>query len=110
VEARALAEVVADQAASGRPYLEFLRSEALSAGVYVLDAGAIDGQSPHTEDEIYVVMAGRSRFTAGKATRDVTPGDVLFVPAGVVHQFHDIIEQLQLVVVFAPPETSADDR
>ena len=27
--------------------------------------GAVDGQSPHHEDEVYVVLAGRSRFTAG---------------------------------------------
>ncbi len=89
----------------GRPYHEFIRSTSMSVGLYVLDAGAIDGQSPHREDEIYVVLAGRSRFTAGDEVRDVQPGDVIYVHAGVPHRFHDIAEQLQLIVVFAPPET-----
>jgi mannose-6-phosphate isomerase-like protein (cupin superfamily) len=105
VDAHRLAELLGKQSTSGRPYLEFLRSEAMSVGLYVLDAGATDGQSPHHEDEIYVVLAGRSRFTAGDETRDVVTGDVIYVAAGVPHRFHDISEGLHLVVVFAPPET-----
>jgi quercetin dioxygenase-like cupin family protein len=91
----------------GRAYVEFLREESMSAGLYVLAAGATDGQSPHTEDEIYVVLSGRARFTAGDQTRDAVAGDVIFVPAHVPHHFHDITEELCVVVVFAPPEYSA---
>ena len=65
-----------------------------------------DPQTPHAQDEIYVVVAGRARFTAGEEVRAVGPGDVLFVPAGVPHRFHDITEELRLTVVFAPPEYS----
>jgi mannose-6-phosphate isomerase-like protein (cupin superfamily) len=101
-----LADLLAEQSAGPKPYVEFLRSESLSAGLYVLDAGGTDRQQPHDEDEIYVVIAGRSRFTAGDATRDVTPGDTIFVAAGVAHRFHDITEELRLIVVFAPPETT----
>jgi hypothetical protein len=32
---------------------------------------------------------------------------VLFVPAGVAHQFHTITEELTLLVVFAPAESAA---
>ena len=105
MDAHGLAELLARQVASGRPYLEFLRSEALSVGLYVLEAGAVDGQSQHHEDEVYVVLAGRSRFTAGDSTRDVAPGDTIYIAAGVPHKFHDITERLELIVVFAPPET-----
>jgi mannose-6-phosphate isomerase-like protein (cupin superfamily) len=87
-------------------YGEFLRVDDLSAGLYVLEAGAVDGQQPHTEDEIYVVLEGRSRFTAGDETRDVGPGDTIFVEAGLPHRFHDITEPLRLIVVFGPPEGS----
>lgn len=52
------------------------------------------------------MLAGRSRFTAGDQTRDVEPGDTIFVPANVEHRFHDITDELRLVVVFAPPEYS----
>jgi quercetin dioxygenase-like cupin family protein len=86
------------------PYLEFLRSGSLSAGLHVLPAGADDEQQPHCEDEVYVVAAGGSLFTAGSDTREVRAGDVLYVAAGVPHRFHDISEELRLIVVFAPPE------
>ncbi len=92
---------------AGRPYVEFIRSGTLSTGLYVLPAGGIDEQQPHTEDEVYVVIAGGSLFTAGEETREIRAGDVLFVAAGVPHHFHDISEELRIIVVFAPPEGSA---
>ncbi len=90
----------------GASYVEFMREDSMSVGIYVLPTGSTDGQSPHTEDEVYVVLAGSSRFTAGHETRDVRPGDTIFVPAGVAHRFHDIGKDLRLIVVFAPPEHS----
>ena len=102
---RGIDELQAERIAAQRPYLEFLRSAALSAGVYVLKVGDRDLQQPHDEDEVYVVIRGRGRFTAGSETSDVVPGDTLFVSAGLPHRFHDIGEELVLVVVFAPPET-----
>jgi mannose-6-phosphate isomerase-like protein (cupin superfamily) len=95
---------------AARPYLEFLRRPSLSAGLYVLPAGATDLQRPHTEDEVYVVAAGGALFTSGDQTREVRAGDVLFVAAGVTHRFHDISEELRLIVVFAPPEDSLAAR
>ena len=101
-----LADLLVAQAESGRPYLEFLRQRSLSTGLYVLPAGAADEQQPHTEDEVYVVLTGRSLFTSGTETRPVEPGDTIFVPAHEPHRFHDISDELQLIVVFAPPEGS----
>ena len=57
------ADLTAAHAGAGALYHEFLRVPALSAGLYVLDAGAVDPQPPHTEDEIYHVLAGRARIT-----------------------------------------------
>ena len=94
------------QQVAARPYLEFLRRPSLSAGLYVLPPGGIDAQRPHAEDEVYIVAAGGALFTAGDQTREVRAGDVLFVAAGVAHRFHDISEELRLIVVFAPPEGS----
>jgi mannose-6-phosphate isomerase-like protein (cupin superfamily) len=37
------------------------------------------------------------------ATVEVTPGTALYVPAGEEHRFHDITEDLTVVVFFAPP-------
>lgn len=101
-----LPELSARQAASGAPWLEVLRVSDLSVGLYVLPAGGTDHQLPHTEDEVYVVLAGRSLFTAADETRDIGPGDTIFVAAGVPHRFHAITETLRLVVVFGPAEGS----
>ena len=94
------------RADAGQLYHEFLRVADLSAGLYVLEAGAVDPQGPHTEDELYVVMAGRARITVGDDVRDVTVGSVVFVAAGVPHRFHDIAERLEVIVVFGPAEDS----
>jgi mannose-6-phosphate isomerase-like protein (cupin superfamily) len=101
-----LAELVAQEEASGRPYLEFLRVPDLSIGLYVLEAGGVDRQSPHTEDEAYIVMSGRGRLRMGDEDVAVGPGTTTFVAAGVEHRFHDIEERLVLLVAFGPAEAS----
>ena len=99
-----LDDAIHRQEEGGGPYAELLSVPDLSLGLYVLATGAVDGQQPHTEDEVYVVLAGRSRFTSGTETVDVRPGDLIFVPAGEPHRFHDIEEELRLAVVFGPAE------
>jgi mannose-6-phosphate isomerase-like protein (cupin superfamily) len=106
MDAFELTALEARRAGSGKSYLEFLRVPALSVGLYTLEVGAVDGQSPHTEDEIYAVMTGRARITVGDEARDVGPGSVVYVAATVPHRFHDITERLELLVVFAPAESS----
>ena len=97
-------DIEAARAASGRQYHEFMRVPDLSAGIYTLDAGATDPQQPHTEDELYYVVAGRAMVTVGAETRPVVPGTVVFVAAAVPHHFHDIAERLELLVMFGPAE------
>ena len=80
-----------------------LNSDDLSLGTYSIPAGGLDDQTPHTEDEIYVVQAGRATLVTASGTVAVGPGSVVFVPAGETHRFTDITEDLALVVVFAPP-------
>jgi mannose-6-phosphate isomerase-like protein (cupin superfamily) len=104
VDAFELADLEVGREAAGRPYLEFVRSSELSAGLYCLPAGGLDRQSPHTEDEVYVVIRGRARIAVGAEDAAVGPGSVVFVAAGIDHRFHDIEEDLSVIVVFAPPE------
>jgi mannose-6-phosphate isomerase-like protein (cupin superfamily) len=105
-EITAIAEIEAQRAQTGKLYLEFLCVPAMSAGLYVLAAGATDRQSPHREDEMYYVIRGRARFRAGDEDREVQAGSVLFVAAGVEHRFYDISEELAALVFFAPAETA----
>ena len=80
-----------------------VRSDLLNVGVYVLAAGAVDDQTPHKEDEVYYTVRGRSRFVCDGEEHDVIAGSLLFVRAGADHRFHDIEEELVLVVFWAPP-------
>jgi mannose-6-phosphate isomerase-like protein (cupin superfamily) len=90
---------------AGKPYLEFLRVSAMSAGLYVLPAGGRDPQRPHHEDEMYDVVRGQARMRLGSEDQAVSEGSVIFVPAGVEHRFHDVTEELLVLVCFAPAET-----
>ncbi len=63
-----------------------------------------DPQSPHTRDEIYVVVEGTGWFRCGSEHTPFGPGDVLFVPAGTVHRFENFSENLALWVFFYGPE------
>ena len=91
-------------ATSPHSYEELMRSADLSVGVYRLDVGAVDSQRPHTEDEVYYIIAGRAKFTSGGETVDVAPRHCLFVPAGEPHRFSDIVEPLEVLVFFGPAE------
>ncbi|WP_426595056.1 cupin domain-containing protein [Cellulomonas sp. McL0617] len=95
-----------DTASSGGPqfYVEHLRVPSMSVGTAVLGVGAVDSQQPHTEDEIYVVLRGRARLWTPSLTVDVAPGSVAFVPASEEHRFVDVVDELHVLVVFAPAE------
>lgn len=92
----------AEPDATGATYAEHHATGDLSVGTYSIRAGATDAQSPHSEDEIYVVTKGRAQFTSDNETVRVEPGTVLFVPAKEEHRFHDITEDLVLLVFFGP--------
>jgi mannose-6-phosphate isomerase-like protein (cupin superfamily) len=104
VDAFELAELLRERVASGRLYLEFIRTHDLSVGLYVLPAGGTDPQGPHTEDEVYHVISGRGQIRVGSEDRAVQAGSVVFVGADVEHRFHDIEEELVVLVVFGPAE------
>jgi mannose-6-phosphate isomerase-like protein (cupin superfamily) len=104
VDAYEADEVLRELAASGRLYHEFIRTHDLSVGLYRLPAGGTDPQSPHTEDEVYHVIGGRATITVGDEERAVTAGSIVFVGADVPHRFHDIEEELVVLVIFGPAE------
>ena len=109
MQAFEIVELGARQAESTGPYLEFLREPNMSAGLYVLSAGSTDPQRPHTEPELYYVVAGRGRIQVGEEDRAVEQGSVVFVDRHQHHAFYDISEDLAVLVVFAPAETATGE-
>ena len=94
-------ELSAQRERTGRAYFQFLDRKTLNCGVYHLKAGAKDGQSPHTQDEVYYVQKGKAKLRVEGNDVDAKPGSVLFVAAGAVHQFHSIESDLTLLVFFS---------
>lgn len=60
-------------------------------------------QSPHDQDELYLVETGRGTFNHAGDIAAFGPGDVIFVEAGIVHQFEDFDADLRVWVVFWGP-------
>ncbi len=104
MQAFSLPDLLATRSASGKLYHEFLRVPALSAGIYELAAGASDPQKPHDQDEVYYVIRGRGHLRVADEERPVQPGDTIYVAAHVPHKFHTVVEELTLLVFFAPAE------
>ncbi len=93
------ADVAADR------WAEWVRSGDLSSGVYRIPAGQPDPQSPHDEDEVYVVLRGAASLVVDSVPHPVRAGTLAFVPARAAHRFVDVTEDLEVAVVFAPPES-----
>jgi mannose-6-phosphate isomerase-like protein (cupin superfamily) len=64
----------------------------------------VDPQQPHTRDEVYVVVSGMGQFINGDRRHAFGPGDILFVPAGVVHRFEEFSDDFVTWVMFYGPE------
>jgi mannose-6-phosphate isomerase-like protein (cupin superfamily) len=93
--------IAAERRAAGRAYQQFLKVPSMSAGLYELPAGGVDGQRPHAEDEIYYVRSGKAVFRSEGKDTPVGPGAIIYVRRGVDHRFVDITEDLSVLVVFA---------
>lgn len=63
-----------------------------------------DRQTPHTQDELYVVVSGRGEFINGDERHPFQAGDALFVPAGVEHRFVNFSDDFQTWVIFYGPQ------
>ncbi len=100
-EAYDLAQIAQRSEETGRSYVGFLDRSTLSCGLYRLAAGSKDGQSPHEQDEVYQVLAGKAVLTIGDHEQPVGPGSVVFVAAKEPHRFHSIEEDLEVLVFFS---------
>lgn len=64
-----------------------------------------DLQTPHTQDELYFIVSGKSLFIREKNQVKCMAGDVLFVPAGVHHKFENFSDDFATWVIFYGPES-----
>ena len=96
-----LAEAMARLSAEAR-FVTMLQTSDVEVEIYA--PVGVDLQTPHSRDELYVVMRGAGWFVNGPDRHPFGPGDVLYVPAGVEHRFEDFTEDFATWVVFFGPD------
>jgi len=96
---------------SEQAWLEFLNVPCLSMGVYHIAAGTNDREThdPHDRDEVYVGISGKGRLTVDGEPSDVEAGTIVYVKAGVEHYFHDVTDDLTVLVFFSGETLVASD-
>ncbi len=82
----------------GKHFIETFRKGNLSIEMYKPDK--VDLQTPHTQDEIYVIASGSGMFQNGDENYPFNPNDLIFVPAHVDHRFYDFTDDFCTWVVF----------
>lgn len=93
--------VLATQPADKRSFYP-IRHGSMRVGLYA--PRGHDPQSPHDQDEIYIVHKGTGTFRNGSESRPFGPGDVIFVKAGVDHRFETFSDDFETWVVFWGPK------
>ncbi len=83
-------------------YQEMLRHGTMSVGLY--RPREVDKQSPHDQDEVYIVASGTGVFALGGERMPCAPGDTFFVGAGAKHRFEEFSDDLAVWVVFYGPK------
>jgi len=60
----------------------------------------VDPQTPHKQDEIYIIASGEGLFFRDGETIRCKTGDVLFVPAKMEHRFENFSNDFATWVIF----------
>jgi mannose-6-phosphate isomerase-like protein (cupin superfamily) len=89
------------QALAAGDYAVLLEHGSLEIGYYIPDR--VDGQTPHEQDEVYLVHKGHGYFVMDDRTEPVVAGDALFIPAGQVHRFENFSADFAAWVIFYGP-------
>lgn len=93
---------LAELASAEEPFKELFTHGSLAVEIY--KPVGVDKQTPHTRDEVYVVISGSGFFVNGDSRAAFEAGEVLFVPAGIEHRFEDFTEDFGTWVFFFGPE------
>jgi mannose-6-phosphate isomerase-like protein (cupin superfamily) len=95
-------------ARSGSRFAEAFRHGTLEVEIFT--PSDRDVQSPHSRDELYVVLQGSGVFVNGPDRHRFGPGDLLFAAAGEVHRFDEFSDDFAAWVFFYGPEGGEKPR
>jgi mannose-6-phosphate isomerase-like protein (cupin superfamily) len=82
----------------GKTFIELFRRNGLSVEIYQPEGQ--DLQTPHQQDELYIIISGNGLFQDGDERYPFGPGDLIFVPAHREHRFLDFSDDFKTWVIF----------
>lgn len=82
----------------GKTFIELFRRNDLSIELYQPEVQ--DLQTPHQQDELYIIISGNGLFQDGDERYPFGPGDLIFVPAHREHRFLDFSDDFKTWVIF----------
>ncbi len=88
-------------AGDGASFVKLMEHGSMSVEIY--RPVETDRQTPHLQDELYVIISGQGVFSNNGERRTFGPGDVLFVPAGIEHRFENFSADFATWVIFYGP-------
>ena len=92
----------------GEPYTTAFARGTMSVGLYA--PVGTDPQTPHEQDEVYIIRTGTGTLIVDGKRLAATAGTALFVPAGAQHRFEDLSTAFSTWVVFWGPPGGEEHR
>lgn len=83
-------------------FITLLRHGSMSVEYYKPEGK--DYQTPHQQDELYVIISGSATFFCNNCRIPCAPHDVLFAPAGAEHRFENFTNDFATWVIFYGPD------
>lgn len=84
------------------PFVVLMKHGSMSVEYFAPEKS--DTQSPHKQDELYVVVEGEGFFYRDGERVACKKGDILFVPAGMEHRFENFSDDFATWVIFYGPD------
>src|ERR1700759_2386280 len=85
-------------ATDGALFVKLMEHGSMSVEIY--RPVETDRQTPHLQDELYVIISGTGDFLNNGERSAFGPGDMLFVPASVEHRFENFSDDFVTWVIF----------
>jgi mannose-6-phosphate isomerase-like protein (cupin superfamily) len=94
-------ELYSKMASDNSDFIDFFDLPHLQSGILRLKPGQMDGQEPHSLDEIYLVLQGDGFIEIGKKSYVLKKDLFIYVPAKVKHRFYGNTQEILVIYFFS---------
>ncbi|MDC1293565.1 cupin domain-containing protein [Candidatus Puniceispirillum sp.] len=78
--------------------------------IEVCQSVATNHQKPHDHDNCFIIIKGHGKFEMSDEIVSFSPGDFLFVLAGLPHRFTDFSDTMSTWVMFYGPDSGENSN